>query len=185
MGGCLTHLDRIYIDQHDYARAAATLTELETLFRQILPPGHFGFAVMASSQSSLAHGRGDLPKALQLADEAIAINESAIKAGSFGMPHFVLLYRRADIELEMGQPDKARADAEQALNLLNTALGPEMFSTFRGSAYLTLGRALKAQGKPEEARAAFRSAAEQLVRAGGPDHPDARAARLLAGVTTK
>lgn len=181
MGGCLSHLARIYIDQHDYPHAAATLSELEALFRQLLPPGSYGFAVLASAQSSLAQGTGDIPKALQLADEAIAINESAIKAGSFGLPHFVLLNRRADIELEMGQPDKARGDAEQALNQLNAALGPKMFSTFRGSAYLALGRAFKAQGKPEEARAAFRSAAEQLVQAGGPDHPDGRAARQLAG----
>jgi len=49
-----------------------------------------------------------------------------------------------------------------------------------GRAYLNLGRALQAQGKSEDARAAFRSAAQNLERALGPDHPDARTASQFA-----
>jgi hypothetical protein len=45
---------------------------------------------------------------------------------------------------------------------------------------LTLGRALKAQGKHAEARAAFRSAADHLRSALGSDHPDARSAEEQA-----
>jgi len=49
-----------------------------------------------------------------------------------------------------------------------------------GRAYLNLGRALQAQGKSQDARAAFRSAAQNLERALGPDHPDARTASQFA-----
>ncbi len=44
---------------------------------------------------------------------------------------------------------------------------------------MSLGRALQAQGNANEARTAFRSAAEQLEHAGGPGHLEARAARQL------
>ena len=45
-----------------------------------------------------------------------------------------------------------------------------------------LAKALQGQLKAAEARAgAFRSAAEQLEKTVGPDHPDTRAARQLAG----
>jgi hypothetical protein len=43
-------------------------------------------------------------------------------------------------------------------------------------ASLLVNRALQAQGNNDEARAAFRSAAEHLEKTLGPDHPDSRAA---------
>ena len=55
-----------------------------------------------------------------------------------------------------------------------------MFSSDMGDAYLARGRALQALGRPEEARAAFRSAAEHLQATLGPDHPDTQMARQLA-----
>jgi len=42
------------------------------------------------------------------------------------------------------------------------------------------GRALQAQGKRDEARAAFRSASEHLQTTLGPDHPNTHIARQLA-----
>ena len=47
-------------------------------------------------------------------------------------------------------------------------------------AYLALARSLQAQGKTGEARAAFRSALENLQSTVGPDHPDTRTAQQLA-----
>ena len=58
---------------------------------------------------------------------------------------------------------------------------PGVFSSTLGRAYLTLGLALRAQGKRDEALTAFRSAAEYLEKALGPDHPDARSARESLG----
>jgi hypothetical protein len=51
-------------------------------------------------------------------------------------------------------------------------------------AYLALASALEAQGKHDEARAAARSAAEQLQNALGPDHPDTRRALQFAEAGT-
>lgn len=63
---------------------------------------------------------------------------------------------------------------------MQSAAPPGAFSAYAGSTYLNLGRAVQAQGKTDEARAAFRSAAEHLQTTLGPDHPDTRTARQLA-----
>jgi hypothetical protein len=57
-----------------------------------------------------------------------------------------------------------------------------VFSSNAGRAYLVLGRALQAQGKLDQAHAAFRSAAEHLQSTLGPDHLETRSARELAEV---
>jgi tetratricopeptide (TPR) repeat protein len=88
--------------------------------------------------------------------------------------------RRCTVELEAGRPSQAAADVLRALKQLQAASPPGTFSSNIGRAYLNLGRALQAQGKSEEARAAFRSAAENLQNTLGPDHPDTRSARQLA-----
>jgi len=186
MGVCLVRLARIYLDRHDFTHAEAVLAQLEPLAQHVLPAGHFGFASIASEQSDLAHGTGDLPKALQLANRAITLDESASNAGSYGLFMLpVLLCRRADIELKLREPEKAKADTEKALNLLSTSLGPEMFSTYRGRAYLGLGRALQMENKTDEAQTAFRAAAEQWENTLGADHPDTRTARQWAGSQTR
>jgi hypothetical protein len=70
----------------------------------------------------------------------------------------------------------------KALDLFQTNTPPGTFSYRSGRAYLLLARAFKAQGKEEEARTAARTAAEHLQSAAGPDHPDTRNARQLAGL---
>jgi hypothetical protein len=76
-------------------------------------------------------------------------------------------------------PEAAAAGAQRALALLQKDAQPGAFSSSFGQAYLSLGRALHARDKSEEARAAFRSAAQHLANAVGPDHPDTLAARQL------
>jgi tetratricopeptide (TPR) repeat protein len=180
--------EQIYREQHDLPRAAAMLAQVEPLMHGDLPAGNYFFKRLLSEKSLLAQANGDLPHALQLADEAVSEAEAAITAGhGYGerlvLPGFLL--NRSGAELEAGETDKARADAERALSLLQARSEPGMFSIDIGRAYLALGRALKAQGKIHEARVAFRSAAEQLEHAGGPDHPDAHTARQLAGLAPK
>ena len=175
---------RIYREQHDYARAEAMLKEVEPRLRKALPPGHYAFASLASEYSLVALGRRDLPTALKLANQAMAIDDAATKAGGQGIQFLPsLLQRRSEVELDAGQAGPAVADATRAVDLLQQSLQPGAYSSWNGRAYLTLGNALKAQGKDREAQAAFRSAAEHLNNTLGPDHPDSRTARQLADST--
>jgi serine/threonine-protein kinase len=172
---------RIYRDRRDLARAAAMLEEVEPRLRKNLPPGHYAFAALVSEQSLIDLARGDRQAALQRANQAMSMAEASIKAGGGNegaLP--LLLLRRSTIQLEARRPDEAAADAARALSLLQAAAEPGTFSSTLGRVYLTLARALQAQGKSDEARAAARSAAEHLQNALGPDHPDTRSARQLA-----
>jgi serine/threonine-protein kinase len=175
---------RIYRDQHDFVRAAAMFAEVEPMMRRNLPPGHAGFALLASEESLLELERGNLEAALRLANEALTMMEAAVKSGNGPEAIPWLLVRRSDVELLLNRPNEADADASRALSLLQGVAQPGTFSSHLGHAYLSSGRALQAQGKREEARTAFRSAAEHLQNTVGPDHPDTRAARLLAEADT-
>jgi hypothetical protein len=91
--------------------------------------------------------------------------------------------RRSAIRLDGVHPAEAAEDAARALDLLRNTLEPTRYSSYLGHAYYALARALRAEGKQDEAEAAFRSAAEHLENTLGYDHPDARSARQLAQVT--
>ncbi len=173
----------IYTEQHDYTRAEAMLKEVGPRLRRALPSGHYAFASLTSEESLVASGRGNLPMALKLANRAVDIDEAAIKAGGQGTAFLpLLLVRRSDIELRAGEIEPALADASRALDLLHQSAPPQTFTSSLGRAYLALGKALKAQGKLDPARAAFRAAAEQYENTLGPDHLDTRTARQLAGL---
>jgi hypothetical protein len=72
-----------------------------------------------------------------------------------------------------------------ALTLSRQDTQPGTFSSQLGQAYLTLGRALQAQGKQGEARAAFSSAAQSLESTLGAGSPDVYRARQLAGMDSQ
>lgn len=174
---------RIYRDQHNIPRAEAALAEVEPRLRKALPPGHYVFAQLIADHAMLELERGDTAKALRLANAAIDTLHTTIKAGKAGINILPLYYqRRGLIELQAGRPDSAVADITKALDLFRANTPPGVFSYRTGRAYLFLARALKAQGKEEDARAAGRDAAEHLQSAAGPDHPDTRSARQLAGL---
>jgi tetratricopeptide (TPR) repeat protein len=121
----------------------------------------------------LAAARGDLPSALRLANEALSTVEAWFKThGSDDRYLAILLTRRADVELRSGRVDDAVADAERAARLSRNDLPPGAFLSTAGRADLMLGRALQAQGRREEARAALRAAVEHLESSLGADHPD-------------
>jgi serine/threonine protein kinase len=176
---------RIYRDKHDLARSDAMLAQVEPRLRRNLPAGHYAFGSLASERSLNALAKGDIPVAMRLGDQAVAIDEASIKGGGEGaVPLRLLLIRRSTIELAARRPNDAAADAARALRLLLAATEPGTFSSITGRAYLALANALEAQGKHNEARAAARSAAEQLQNALGLDHPETRAARQLAEADT-
>ena len=76
----------------------------------------------------------------------------------------------------------AAADARFAVKLRLSAIPQGPFSIHAGAAYTELGKSLQAQGKADEARAAFRSAVEHLEATLGSDHAKSLAARQLAGL---
>ena len=173
----------VYYGQRNFARSAALFDQAEPRIRRDYPAGDYLFATIASDRSLLARARGDLPAALRLANQAIELDEDCIKGGRPGA-HVLpgMLIRRSAIYLQTRETGKAREDAERALGLLQVEAEPGTFSTYLGRTYLALGHALAEQGKSDEARAAFRLAAEHLQHALGTDHPDTRAARQLAGL---
>jgi serine/threonine protein kinase len=171
----------IYTDMGKLSRATAMLDEVEPRLRRSLPAGHIAFATLASNRALIAQAGGDLQAALKFSNEAVAISGAAMKAGRLGgdyLPAF--LTRRSDVELRLGRPDQAEADAARGLSILQASAQAGMFSSTLGHDYLALGRALQAQNKSDEAHTAFLSAAEHLQSTLGPDHPDTRTARQLA-----
>jgi len=171
----------IYLDRHEVSRAEAMLDEAEPRLHRTIPAGHIAFGSLATDRAFVAQQRGDLETALKFANEAIAVGEAASRAGRLGsdhLPHFIL--RRSEIELQLRHPVQAETDAARALHLVQASLEPATLSSVVGRAYLTLGRALQAQDKLEEARTAFRSAAQNLQNTAGPDHPDTRSAQQLS-----
>src|SRR5262249_18402036 len=98
---------RIYREQGELAQAEATLAEVEPIFRRD-PPPQFIFAALASERSLISLARADVENALRLAQQAVAIDEAAIKAGGQGAGLLPVLFsRRSAIEVEVGQTDAA------------------------------------------------------------------------------
>lgn len=175
----------IYRMRGDLTRAADMLAELEARLRTSLPAGNISFASLMLEQALIRQGRGDLSTAMDQANQALAIAEASAKTSGQGADFVpTILVTRSDIERQVGRTDDAVADAGRALGLLQDAAQPGKLSSTLGRAYFTLGRALQAQGRRDEARAAFHSAAENLQDAVGLDHPDTRSARQLAEADT-
>jgi serine/threonine-protein kinase len=167
----------IYRRRGELERAAAMLREIEPRLERMMPPGHIAFAGLAMDRALLAQARGDEAAARLEADRAIAIVEaSGQRAGNLAS----FLRGRAEIEFQAGRADRAAADAERALDLDLESVGPGVLSSDLGYDYLTLGRALQAQGNRRAAHDAFASAVRHLEPSLGPDHTATRSARELA-----
>jgi serine/threonine-protein kinase len=171
----------IYSARGDPVRAVAMLQEVEPRLRKALPAGHVAFAAVQRGYSTAALARGDLPAALDYTSAAIALFDTSIKAGGTGVDTIIGLFgRRADIERQLGQVDRAVSDAEQGLTLALAHVAPGSLSALVGRAQLARGRALEAKGKPAEAAADYEAAVRQLETTVGPDRPETQAARQLA-----
>jgi hypothetical protein len=110
---------RIYRDRHDFARAGAMLLELEPLLKRAFPPGHYGFASFALERALIEDAQGRASAALQLANEAVSLDEAAVKSGGVGaylLP--TLLIRRSGIsrvgQLDGASPCQPRSEPAQA-----------------------------------------------------------------------
>jgi hypothetical protein len=171
----LLQRSRIYRDQHDFVRAGEMIADLEPRMKRQLPSGHFAFAALASDKALLAEAKGDLPTALHLSNQAVSIDEAAIKLGGQGAAYLPgLLTKRSTVELSLDITDRAEADASRALELLRPRVESGIFSTQAGRAYLALANAQLAQGKTDQAKNSFRLAGKNLESTLGPDHADTR-----------
>jgi tetratricopeptide (TPR) repeat protein len=174
---CLVVRASVHRQQGNLPGAQAVLAELQPRLERIRPAGHVAFAALASQQALLAQARGDFDAALKLSTQALTIAEQA--ANAYLVP--VLLQRRSELELQMQRVDDASIDAAKALALAQKLVPGEVLSAHLGNAYLTLGRALRAQGRHEQAASALSSALEHLHASLGPEHPKTREAKQLAG----
>jgi serine/threonine-protein kinase len=172
----------IYRSQGQLERAAQLLSEVETGLLRNLPAGHIAFPSLAMQRALIAQSKGEAETALDLANQAVTAVEASLKAGREGADYLrIFLLSRSPIQLQAGHADVAESDARLALKMYMDTTQPGTLTVNLGRAYFALGRALQAKDKLDGARAAFRSAAEHLESALGPDHDETRAARQLAG----
>jgi serine/threonine-protein kinase len=161
----------------DLDRSASLLAELEPRLRKMLPAGHVAFASMTSERALLEQARGDIERARDDADRAVALAEASSQRRQY-LP--LTLLRRSQLELAMRQFEPARADAARALDLYVQAFGRDFLSNKVGRCHLMIARSLVGLGRPAEARTALTSALANLEPTQGADHPETREARRLA-----
>jgi serine/threonine-protein kinase len=164
----------LHLRRGEPERAATILTELEPRAARI-PHTNFAHAILASLQALVAQARGDAAAAGAAHDLAVALAKDQDPEG-------LVLARRSAFHLERGRVEEARSDAEQALAVEQELAGADALSNRIGRAHLALARALHAQGKGDEARAAAAAAVGHLEPTAGAEHPDTRAARALTGM---
>ena len=176
----------IYRDQTNFAQAAAMLNEVEPRLRRALPEGHIAFASIASEQAMHAEAVGNIGRAREYANQALAIAQASVSAGRQGSDYIpTLLLRRSNIDLLEHRVAEAVEDATKGLALLKQAAAPNSFSSNLGRAHLSAARAWSAQGKTDEAGAAFRLAVQHLEKSLGSDHADTLAAKALVAASSK
>jgi eukaryotic-like serine/threonine-protein kinase len=167
----------IYRELGQLDRAESALDEVEPRLRKALPPGHVAFASVGSERALLTDARGDRKEALAEADRAVAIAEASTQSAIY-LP--LTLQRRAQIELDLRDWERARNDAARSADLFEKAVGPGVPSNKIGRSYVELGRALQGSGQMDAARNAYARALENLGPSQGIDHPGTREATRLA-----
>jgi tetratricopeptide (TPR) repeat protein len=177
VGQALMALAGIYRERGELARAAAAQAELDASLPKLVPSGHVAFASLEMEHALLAAARGDIDRALSSANRAVTIADSSKQRIEY-LPR--LLMRRSELEVTAKSAAEARSDAQRALDMARTVAEPGGSSATVGRANLTLARALRAEDRVAEARAAAASAVGQLEPTLGEDHPDTREARRLS-----
>jgi serine/threonine-protein kinase len=171
----------MYTDAHELDRAARLLDELEQRLRKRYAPEHYVFAEVASARSAIALARGDATLAINLAKQAVSLDEASMRRiGQCAAFLPTLLTRASSAELRGQRPEQAASDANRALEMLQNEQGAGIPSSNLGRASLALARALEAEGKQDEAQPAAVRALANLQPTLGPNHPETRLARQLA-----
>ena len=172
---------RVFRARGQYTQAMQALSELEQQFQRAYPPECACFGSIASERGLLAAARGEGDRAMAEMNKAVAIAEGDKRRPDV-LPR--LLVRRAEVELSLGRPDAALADAERSIRVNVDITAPDAHSSTLGLAYLAEGRALLASGPSSDAAQALSSAVGHLRPSLGADHAQTRLAeRLLAQAT--
>ncbi len=170
----------MFTNAHAYAQATRQVDELEQRLRKRYAAEHYVFAELSLVRASIALGRGDLPSAARFAREAVETDEASIRRiGQCAALLSTLLVSKSAIDLKSGQREEAASDARRAIKLLEDREDPSILSSNVGRAYLALALALEAEGKPDDAQLAARTAYANLQSTLGSDQPDTRSARQL------
>jgi tetratricopeptide (TPR) repeat protein len=165
-----------YRELGDLPAAHDMLREAEPIARTLWPPNNSAFVTIAAERAALAELGGDSAGAQEQIGRAVAIVEANLDR--VVLPRMLL--RRGQLALRTRQFDRARDDANRALEVFQKAADPRQPSGDVARAAPTLGQALMMLGQEAEATRAVVIAAENL-RAYPPDHPDVKlAAELLA-----
>jgi tetratricopeptide (TPR) repeat protein len=165
---------RLHLANGDVTRAARLFEEVESRFRRMLPANHLSFAGLTSEQALLAQARGEMERAAMLADRAVALAEAHSQAGEMLTR---CLVRRSALFLRMHRLDAAISDASRAVALEISRTAPGSRSSYTGRTLVALARALLANGRSDEARAALASALQHFESTLGEDHPETQSVR--------
>jgi tetratricopeptide (TPR) repeat protein len=157
------------------AEAEAALQELESRARDLWGNGHHGYIGLWLERSELASAHGDLETAIARANAAMALAE---RTGD-DLPVTRALLCRAAVLVRRGDAERARVDAERALAMLVQAAGGGK-SMYVARAAATRARALQMLDRQDDARTSLALALEHFDVV-GQEHPEARAARNMAG----
>ena len=160
-------------------RADEMIDEVDGLWRKTRPAGYFGFGSLASERAMVAQARGDFASALSRTEEAMRLVDPV--GDQFPDLLARILARRAALHLAMRRWTAAEADTRSSRRRGAQVRGPGRSLQHRGAQdNVTLGKALLAQGKADEARSRFAAAVPHLEGALGADNPETREARGLA-----
>ena len=168
-------LASVYREQGEVGRAARLLADIGPRVARLYSSPHVIAAALAAEQGRLAEARGDHPAALAATDRAVAIARATPRGGGGYVARY--LRRRSEVHLLLHHAEQARADATAALADHVAVCGPKTLSAEIGLDNLALGRALWAQGRIAEARAALSSAETHLTASLDEEHPAVRTAR--------
>ncbi len=110
---------------------------------------------------------------------ALAAETAIVRAGDPARLRATLSTARAQIELDQGRYDEARAHLERTLEQLDEQPAPSVLT--RAEASQSLGSALDGLGRYDEARTAYEDAVAKLEVAVGAQHPRVGAALARLG----
>jgi eukaryotic-like serine/threonine-protein kinase len=168
----------IYTQQGKLAEAQEQLHLAEAALREsALTPNHVLNTRFAITNGALLAARGNTTGATAELTRAL----DQYRAQGCCRAHMAwALALRGEVALREGRVSDANVDARAARELA-PQITDESFSRFTGRAWFVTGLVYEAQGRRQEARDAFATAAVQFAGAVGEEHPDTLLARQKMG----
>jgi tetratricopeptide (TPR) repeat protein len=179
--GNLTNVAAVYVGQAEISTRLRRLPEAQSRLQlaeaavreSALPANHVVNTRYALGNAALLAARGNSRAASAELTRALA----QYRAQECCRAHMALaLAMRSEVALGEGRISDAAADARSARELA-PQITPGSFSRFTADAWFATGLVYESQGRREEARNAFATAARQFAGAVGDTHPDTVRAR--------